>query len=913
MQQQNQLVNLQQNERSTILSNFTDYLNKQKHNKDNLSSLINIAGCWFNELLDGFEKLAKYYPSSIWSAFGIVRQGGTFSAVRDGKSYCEIVFEAYYQEGINSTSSKFINLMDVYFSLIIKNLNQFFSKPYSVFKGFFPFQPKQSGVEMICRIRRQDGSIVFATNPAHSFLGADQDAQKKIRQRIAEVKKAGALIYLDSALEQVAQKKFLALIDGKEPHAEDDFYGCDGKKIFDFLVENKKDFQNNLAIDNCSISLLVGERIEFIMSTSPCNECQQYFRALRKLLNDNHINIPILIFAKTPYNQEEPDFSIFSVAYDMSYIRLPFKWKIKNEPLQLTEKISPGLGSLLPEYKTILILNVFGEALLPRLIENPIIITSFFHSLLQFHIIEKRDVITSHLFLDWLKFYYVNVVTSLPYDFSNTTIKEIMSPESYKTINLPFMKSGFFAVSEIKEFQGYLRYAHKKDNALLFFLRLFQYWHASLYEHLKSREDYDKEALPEKVEQLLTHITGYLFWNVDTVPKNLIKEEDDFQGGKVLTAFDAETCEFRGLINLLADAIHYARITTKYKRNILNQTLTRLGNDSYKQTDEEMAVTVYKTKKAISELCYDKATNNWKMDKLESIHRDFRERKLSDELKACMEKQSLPRKEEDKNLKRWFSQGQVFGDHIGLTPDDTQENRNSKEFDVAHPDYAYPEICYAVKENWRDFLSYLEGEFTEKVKKKSYQLNIIVLSKEKFVLQFKQLIVGNRSVENLNKERDRVCEIFMTYLILLTSRQNNLKLHSDGFDIWLMASPKLIRNWIQYFSNLSIINTMYISPDVGMNIFQWQEYLESNNDTETESDTEAELEELEPNSVEPIFVENENNWGVLSVRSLYKYAFCFFDTKTLETARLVSKNSYNISKEIEKERENNTRKFIRGN
>jgi len=54
-----------------------------------------------------------------------------------------------------------------------------------------------------------------------------------------------------------------------------------------------------------------------------------------------------------------------------------------------------------------------------------------------------------------------------------------------------------------------------------------------------------------------------------------------------------------------------------------------------------------------------------------------------------------------------------------------------------------------------------------------------------------------------------------------------------------------------------------------------------------------------------IFIENPDNWGRLTNRAISKYAFCFFDAKTLKTAKLVSKNAYNISKEIELEREEN--------
>lgn len=807
---------------------FSEYLAKKYPRPDQftLLELQSKANLWFSHILRFLVRLANHYPTKFWKQFGIEKNSDEkYFANSTWQSTMEKYYlEVYNVDSYSNANDDFINAMDNFFLFAVSRINsnfseRFYNRPFYKNASFYPFGNVESGVIMVCRVRAHDDSIVYQSEPVRSYIGASKDEQTNIKRRMAQARKAGGLPFLDKELAKLTGKKFLDLADTSEPHAEDDFFISTAQELISKLISLKeKGVIDTFASDIVPASLLIGSRVEFIMSTTPCGDCRHYFRALRNILKKNGVDVPILFFTKSHYNEGEPDFSIQSVSFDAIFQFTNFSWC--SDSAQIVKRVTPSVNLLSNDYKAILTLNIFGEALLPRLVAKPIIIDTFFRAFLEGST-SFRDRITSPYLLDWLKFYYVQVVSSLPYDVRKTTVGQLMSADAYSGDNMSFIRQTYFSVFNLNEFASIVKFANTGENALMFFVRLALQWNDTIYKILKSEGTASLELSSfVKIDPLFEKIYCSLFWFLETAPASYQENYKQYDGELKRIVTNPPVENFEWIVRSYDNALHYAVIAPEQRINVLNGILTHpstspLGELNYQLTDEQMSVKIHQVHRAILSLCFDEREEKWNMKKLEDIFMSFHNGELPDELNENMEAQSSSDRKTDVTIRRTFPQSQAYegffhiGRHVQILDDDVNPQ---DELDSGHPDFrGSPKLRYVLDTNWDPFLQYLEDVFRGK---KSWQLEVIVVSNERLAIEFSQKSAENRSIESLNKDRKLIYGSFVTELTKLTGRPAFDMNNSGGFSAELMATKEYILQWAQHFLSLSFVEHIYVLDSV---------------------------------------------------------------------------------------------------
>jgi hypothetical protein len=657
-----------------MIISFSEYLKENNFNNYDISSLKNYAQCWFRDLMATITSFQNFFPKIFLPVF---RRANL--KVHDPAILKELdtLLDFTSQKQLSGTDLKkrLIQVSDDYFFRLTKMLThkstQFLrNNPIRFAHDFYPFTGNVSGVKMVCRIRLADGSLLKSIQfEAKSMHGTFGEEAKSIRARV--VSSQGVCEWLNKALNNL--KINIAhsdLIDLGQPHAEDDWFPQFGQQLINKILENKEILLNTFASRHFPISFLIGPRIEFVMSTSPCETCQAYFRALGQALKDRGINIPIVIFSHAPYNTKEPDFAIFIVNQACRYQMLPFQWSnskvlLKNA-LALSEKsvgirlhTDPESINLNQDYRAILILNIFGDALLPSLTRSDVsTILLFIESLIDMHS-------TNYVMLDWVKYYAHQLLVALPYDFTNTSASVLALPATYKTVDFKFLASYNLSASMRKYAQSIAKVAATKNNALLFFILLKANWPSLLYRSLKRSDAPAMESLKPSPELVACaqEVSSSIFWDLSSAPNEAIYRSTYPDMPDMVC--NQEALDFYRHTNSLFSFIHFIEIAAEFQRNILNSMLTHpdtspLGTENEDYDDENISLLIYQVRAGIYELAFKQ--DRWDMRILERIFNAFREQRFDPELVEVIKRMKAARAKLVTPVNRIFSREQVVAD-----------------------------------------------------------------------------------------------------------------------------------------------------------------------------------------------------------------------------------------------------------
>ncbi len=666
---------------------FSEYLKKNYlPDKLNVETLRLYALDWFVGMLDWTWAVRKKFFNQLMMP---LFRGG------DGNSTRTILYEKFklWTEGL--TEEEFIDRLNTYFfqfsSLIERNAVAHFARnPLEMPFGFYPFPPfeRSNGVQMICRLRFADGSIMRLSNDdlyARSAVGAGDTMKQEIKNFV--LANINSCDWMKTALAAINfSLQFRSHVDMSEPHAEDVWFIKHGQVLINILKNNR--FNNENVSDTFPLSYLDGSRIEFVLSSSPCEECKVYFQALRKALNAHKIQLPIVIFANRHTNTDEKDCAIFIVTQSGEYQQLPIQWNgelIRER--SLVRHLPPPI-SLTADYKAVLTLQIFGDALLPRLAYlQPAMISTFLSGLLM-------SESTNYLMVDWVRYYFKRVLAISPFDFSPTTInKSLSDSDKYSTIDYHFLTSSMTIPGMLEYAKKLILLAvNKPENVTGFFLLICKNHGDFTCQFLtgNSVEKIDDLHLSSELKSIAQTINDATTWDVKTAPKEVLRTSDFLKENPVYV-YNYRANDLSHSLNSTWEYIHFLSIKPMYQRNVLNALFTHparspLGKANASYTNKGITYLIEFTLKAIKHLALQ--NGRWNMQIIERIFNAFRDKFFDQELWEAIEQlweadhsKYLPQ------LERIFSREEaMLGDQVQVISFGSSDEEDTDEEDIAEED-----------------------------------------------------------------------------------------------------------------------------------------------------------------------------------------------------------------------------------
>lgn len=292
-----------------MLLNFSTYLvsHSLQHNvRESKKNLKTACSSWLKEIHKSLIQYEDQFPENfLTSLLGPMHSDSSIHPCP--KLYKQLT--GFIENDYDAYSS--IKAIDAYYNRLLHTLNtvfvrQFQYKKIPTYHGFFQFESKHRGVGFTFRLVDHHGSVVPGSLiETQSTVGISFPKKKTSPKSLNPY--IGKNKLLNNALEKM-NTTHRELTDHHAPHAEDFFFG----HHLDQALELIHAFNRTLPFtyiapqDDLWLTHLSGPRIEFVQTSSICNKCKPYFKALRLILNDAGIRLPMLMFAQSAYNPGEP-------------------------------------------------------------------------------------------------------------------------------------------------------------------------------------------------------------------------------------------------------------------------------------------------------------------------------------------------------------------------------------------------------------------------------------------------------------------------------------------------------------------------------------------------------------------------------------------------------------------------------
>lgn len=244
----------------------------------------------------------------------------------------------------------------------------------------YPFESQISGVSLcgylVKETENQKNIIENTVFEAHGSLDKNNSRQETVQQKKKDIKANLENSPLSEPLQSLIRKRL------NQFHAEDYWFSVHLQNIVDLILKNRDLALRQPQDDNLWLSQLDGPlRLEFVITSSSCDDCRQFFSDLRRILNENTIYLPIIIYANTPYNTKELYGSpIAIIKYDGTFFDtgfvadLPYYKKFSSNILSK----SIGLSLWSQEQHTFIELEKIVNPLMIKMMIVPEFMRSFF-------------------------------------------------------------------------------------------------------------------------------------------------------------------------------------------------------------------------------------------------------------------------------------------------------------------------------------------------------------------------------------------------------------------------------------------------------------------------------------------------------------------------------------------------------
>lgn len=226
--------------------------------------------------------------------------------------------------------------MDYFRSMLIDSIR--ISSKNKAWKLPIKLGKKTSGIGIDALIRQTETEISYLNNTQLNLLqikDGDKSTPKKIKSLFSQ------LSFIQTKTKNVVMGQELK--HRRDYHAELLWMSYQGedfvKKIKTLGLSPLLTESDILDMDqNWMLHFVTYPRVEFVLSSSCCMVCQQYFKDLRHYFNQNKVYVPILIYSGMPTNNEEIHKSQLNlILFDGSfistgiYIDTPYDSKIERK------------------------------------------------------------------------------------------------------------------------------------------------------------------------------------------------------------------------------------------------------------------------------------------------------------------------------------------------------------------------------------------------------------------------------------------------------------------------------------------------------------------------------------------------------------------------------------------------------
>lgn len=343
---------------------FTAYLKKNHIQAQQLcdpqtrNHHINI---WLKQLRDAVEQGSTYYPTPYANL---------------GRSFLEFINKHHLQQPWNEENVQ-RKLFDIdqkthffYKKLINYAIELSKKSPINSVLHPYPYPSRYSGVSMSAYVVQETnhhgpeihGNKYWDADDflQHKAMGSDiPEIKEKIR---TNVNGAGVSRPLSARIVQ----------NLSHFHAEEHWFATELTNLIEYLKTHRASWvMSKPEDDEIWIQQLKAlTRIEFVISSSPCEHCQLLFKDLRRVLNELNLMIPIIIFSNSPTNTAEEDSQIALVKFNGEYFNtglipntphakakrernktfnLINTFRLFNQETQIFYRFEPLVGQVMPQ------------------------------------------------------------------------------------------------------------------------------------------------------------------------------------------------------------------------------------------------------------------------------------------------------------------------------------------------------------------------------------------------------------------------------------------------------------------------------------------------------------------------------------------------------------------------------------
>ena len=290
---------------------FSEYLKNNDIKNEELSDVEKrhlYIYAWIEQLISVIAKSSVYYPEAY-------KHLGNFFL-----SYIE---EYYIKKSWNNVQKK-LSMLDqaanfFYAKIIDFAIRRSKEKPISPALEY-SYNPAYSGVSICAYIVQEEGGLSHIYE--NMFWGAsDYLNHEKAKSNIKDIRNN-----IFNALSTPSQSEPLKPLSEEAKglirrrvaghfHAEDYWFSVQLIQLINFLEINREKWHMSKS-ENEEIwiqKLKAETRIEFVMTSSPCKDCQCLFVEAQNILTKLNLDIPIVIFSNSPTNTSEIEHSQIAV------------------------------------------------------------------------------------------------------------------------------------------------------------------------------------------------------------------------------------------------------------------------------------------------------------------------------------------------------------------------------------------------------------------------------------------------------------------------------------------------------------------------------------------------------------------------------------------------------------------------
>lgn len=273
-----------------LLSTYLKKYNLDSKKFSDQGTRIYHVNTWREQIDLQLSKSKKYFPIS-------------YDKLQHSFNYFIDVFLQSHWDDIPMKIQKLDHVAQYYYNETINySIAKSHKKPISSVLSY-PFESSQSGVLISAYIVNDLCSI----HENRQWVACDYLASLSNKTNIKSLKTNILNASEHGVLSTQSKQLIRRRVNNNQFHAEDHWFSVQMGQMINYLEEHRDTLSmSEISDDEIWIQQLnAPTRIEFVISSSPCIDCQDLFKNMRQLLNDKGLILPIIIFSNSTTNTSE--------------------------------------------------------------------------------------------------------------------------------------------------------------------------------------------------------------------------------------------------------------------------------------------------------------------------------------------------------------------------------------------------------------------------------------------------------------------------------------------------------------------------------------------------------------------------------------------------------------------------------